>query len=269
PRSTRSKPQPTEPSPEKMCERFWTLPGRPIIASTATTLSVFFPLLFWSGMVGEFMKFLPITVILTLFASLFMALIFIPVMGGLIGKRQPQTARAKAALHEAETGDPRRMGGFTGAYVRLLERAILRPGATLLLAVAMLLGAFGLYGQLGKGVSFFPSVEPDFMQVQVRARDNVSIYERDRLVRLRPVVLTSVTTALGLMPMVIGLNINFFTRDIVYGAPSTQWWTELSSAIAGGLVIATLLTLIVTPAMLMLGEKRQARQSTPRAPQPA
>lgn len=74
----------------------------PIIASTATTLSVFFPLLFWTGMVGEFMKFLPITVILTLFASLFMALIFIPVLGGLIGKRQPQNAAAKRALSEAE-----------------------------------------------------------------------------------------------------------------------------------------------------------------------
>ena len=76
----------------------------PIIASTATTLSVFFPLLFWSGMVGEFMKFLPITVILTLFASLFMALIFIPVVGGLIGKRQAQTAKAKADA-KGETSD--------------------------------------------------------------------------------------------------------------------------------------------------------------------
>ena len=45
------------------------------------------------------------------------------------------------------------------------------------------------------------------------------------------------------MPMVIGLNINFFTREIVYGAPSTQWWTELSSAIVGGLFVATVLTL--------------------------
>mgnify|MGYP000424535528 FL=1 len=81
----------------------------PIIASTATTLSVFFPLLFWSGMVGQFMKFLPITVMLTLFASLFMALIFIPVVGGLIGKRQPQTAKSKAALHASEFGDPRDM----------------------------------------------------------------------------------------------------------------------------------------------------------------
>ena len=155
----------------------------PIIASTATTLSVFFPLLFWTGMVGEFMKFLPITVILTLFASLFMALIFIPVVGGLIGKRQPQTAKQKAALHAAEFGDPRDMVGFTGAYVRVLEWAIMRPAATLLLAVALLLGGFGAYGQFGKGVSFFPSVEPDFMQVQVRARANFSIFERDALVR--------------------------------------------------------------------------------------
>ena len=155
----------------------------PIIASTATTLSVFFPLLFWTGMVGEFMKFLPITVILTLFASLFMALVFIPVLGGVIGKRQPRTARAKAALHAAEAGDPREIGGLTGAYVKLLQWAILRPGATLLLALALLTGGFALYGQFGRGLSFFPSVEPEFMQVQVRARDNFSIWERDALVR--------------------------------------------------------------------------------------
>lgn len=155
----------------------------PIIASTATTLSVFFPLLFWSGTIGEFMKFLPITVILTLFASLFMALIFIPVVGGMIGKRPPQSAKSKAALHAAEFGDPRDIGGLTGIYVRVLEWAIMRPAATLMLALTLLLAGFSLYGQFGKGVSFFPSVEPDFMQIQVRARDNSSIFERDALVR--------------------------------------------------------------------------------------
>jgi multidrug efflux pump len=155
----------------------------PIIASTATTLSVFFPLLFWTGMVGEFMKFLPITVILTLFASLFMALVFIPVLGGAIGRRQPQSAAAKRALAAAETGDPRDIPGATGAYLRLLDWAVTRPWATLLLALALLLGAFGAYGQFGRGVSFFPSVEPEFMSVEVRARDNFSIWERDALVR--------------------------------------------------------------------------------------
>lgn len=155
----------------------------PIIASTVTTLSVFFPLLFWTGLTGEFMKFLPITVIVTLFASLFMALIFIPVLGGLIGRRRPQTAREKAALHAAEHGDPRDIGGATGAYIRLLNWAILRPGATILLALAMLLGSVGVYGELGRGLSFFPSVEPEFMQVQLRARDQFSIWERDSFVR--------------------------------------------------------------------------------------
>ena len=155
----------------------------PIIASTATTLSVFFPLLFWQGVIGEFMVFLPITVILTLAASLAMALVFIPVLGGLIGRRQPQGAAAKAALHAAERGDPRRIRGMSGAYVRFLERALLAPAATGLAAVALLLGAFGLYGQLGQGVSFFPSTEPEFMQVQVRTSDSFSVQERDTLVR--------------------------------------------------------------------------------------
>jgi multidrug efflux pump len=155
----------------------------PIIASTATTLSVFFPLLFWTGTVGEFMKFLPITVILTLTASLFMALIVIPVVGGIIGKKSPQTAAAKEALHAAETGDPRRLRGFTGGYVRVLQFAILRPWATLIMAVTFLLAGFGAYGQFGNGITFFPSVEPDFAQVQVRARDNFSIFEKDALVR--------------------------------------------------------------------------------------
>ena len=82
-------------------------------------------------------------------------------------------------------------------------------------------------------------------------------------------VLTSVTTALGLMPMVLGMNINFIDREIVFGAPSTQYWTELSSAIAGGLVIATVLTLVVTPAMLMLREKPGRRALGTQAAQPA
>lgn len=155
----------------------------PIIASTATTLSVFFPLLFWSGVVGEFMKFLPITVILTLTASLFMALVFIPVVGGIIGRKSPLTATDKARLHAAEAGDPRALGGFTGGYVRLLQFAILRPWAALLMAVALLVAAFGAYGQFGTGISFFPSIEPEFAQVQVRARDNFSIFEKDALVR--------------------------------------------------------------------------------------
>ncbi|WP_108813733.1 efflux RND transporter permease subunit [Loktanella sp. Alg231-35] len=155
----------------------------PIIASTATTLCVFFPLLFWTGVVGEFMKFLPITVIFTLAASLFMALIFIPVMGGLIGKRQAQSAKAKAQLYAAEKGDPRDMTGFMGGYVRVLQWSLLRPWTTLSFAMMALVASFVAYGSLGNGLTFFPEVEPDYAQVEVRAKDNFSVYEQDALVR--------------------------------------------------------------------------------------
>ncbi len=157
----------------------------PIIASTATTLSVFFPLLFWGGIVGQFMRFLPVTVIVTLIASLLMALIFVPVLGGMIGRRQPRTAKAKAALQATEKGDPRRdSSGATRAYVWLLNWAVLRPATTVLLAVAMLLGTFAIYGQFGKGVEFFPEQEPETMAIELRARDIFSLSERDRLLRL-------------------------------------------------------------------------------------
>lgn len=155
----------------------------PIIASTATTLSVFFPLLFWNSIVGQFMIFLPITVIFTLSASLFMALIFIPVMGGLIGRRRPQSAKQQKQIAASEYGDPRDMRGAAGLYVRMLQWALLRPGVTVFFAVLGLVASFVAYGQFGTGVTFFPDSEPDFVQIEVRARDNFSIYEKDELVR--------------------------------------------------------------------------------------
>ena len=82
--------------------------------------------------------------------------------------------------------------------------------------------------------------------------------------RLRPVLLTAITTVLGLMPMVLGVNVDLLTPSLGLGAPSTQWWTQLSSAIAGGLTFATVLTLLLTPALLVLGERagRKLRRLT-------
>jgi len=72
--------------------------------------------------------------------------------------------------------------------------------------------------------------------------------------RLRPVLLTTTTTVLGLLPMVTMTNVDFVTREVTRGSPDTQWWVQLATAIVFGLIFATILTLIVTPSALMLRE---------------
>jgi multidrug efflux pump len=69
--------------------------------------------------------------------------------------------------------------------------------------------------------------------------------------RARPVVLTAVTAILGVLPIAFGMNVEFLAREVTIGAPATQWWISLSTAIVFGLGFATVLTLIVTPAALM------------------
>ncbi len=154
----------------------------PITASTATTLAAFMPLLFWPGVVGEFMKFLPITLMATLTASLLMALIFVPTVGSLIGRSGTSDRKAMRALSASETGSLNDLRGLTGVYVRLLRGAIAHPAKILLVAVLSLVGVYVCYGTYGQGVEFFPEVEPENAIVLVRARGNLSVYEKDRLV---------------------------------------------------------------------------------------
>src|SRR6476660_6621683 len=68
----------------------------------------------------------------------------------------------------------------------------------------------------------------------------------------RPVALTVVTAIFGVLPIAFGVNLDFLTREVVVGALATQWWISLSTAIVFGLGFATILTLLVTPAALMM-----------------
>jgi multidrug efflux pump len=140
----------------------------PVIAATATRIAAFSPLLFWPGIVGEFMKYLPITLIATLSASLAVALFFTPTLGSLLGK-------AAAVPHDERAAKD-------GLYMRTVRLAIGHSGTTLALAASLLVAVIWTYGKLGSGVEFFPNVEPDYGLVIVHGRGNLSLDEKNRAV---------------------------------------------------------------------------------------
>ncbi len=153
----------------------------PIIASTMTTIMVFLPLLFWPGVMGEFMKYLPATVMICLFASLAMALIFLPVMGKVIGgKEQAQSEESAAAI------DMNHAHGVTLAgrgYRAVLGGMLKWPTMTFLSLVGVMAVIYAMYGKYNHGVEFFPDVEPESAQVQVRTLGDYSVYEKDAILK--------------------------------------------------------------------------------------
>ncbi len=134
----------------------------PVIAATMTRIAAFSPLLFWPGIIGDFMKYLPITLIVTLAASMLYALVFAPTLGAIF---------AKAPAHEEEHRD--------GWYMAVVKQAVRFPITVCLLTVALLTGVFMAYGKYGAGVEFFPNVEPDYGLLYVHARGNLSLAEMD------------------------------------------------------------------------------------------
>lgn len=164
----------------------------PVIASTFTTIVVFFPLLFWPGIIGQFMRYMPITVISCLLASLAMALIFIPVIGKFIGRQSQAIHTDTQALEYDESFDPNKHSvaqlldtaqGVKHTYMRTLLGLLNNPVKTLLAALAFTVLSYVTYNVIGKGFEFFPGVEPESMAIQVHARGDLSIYEQDRILK--------------------------------------------------------------------------------------
>tara|TARA_B110000977_G_C11074615_1_gene490702 strand:+ start:207 stop:3374 length:3168 start_codon:yes stop_codon:yes gene_type:complete len=145
---------------------FW-----PIMASTATTLAAFLPIMFWPGVSGQFMSYLPITVFAVLIGSLFYALLFAPTIGALIG----QGSAAAQTFAQKGRDDGRVIAtGVTRLYEKSLLIAVRKPITVFLLSIATLITIVLSYGQFGKGVEFFTNVEPSETQIQVFARGNYS-----------------------------------------------------------------------------------------------
>ncbi|MFP4560915.1 MAG: efflux RND transporter permease subunit [Thiohalorhabdus sp.] len=155
----------------------------PVTTAIATTLAVFFPMLFWPGVVGEFIVYLPATVIATLLLSLAMALIFVPTLGSVAGPRRALNPVMTRQIRAAEAGRWEELGRVNRAYVDTLAAACRRPGRTLLAVAAVTAAVYTAWAAHGRGVSFFPDIEPRFAQIQIQARGDLSVWEADDLVR--------------------------------------------------------------------------------------
>ncbi|WFE88066.1 efflux RND transporter permease subunit [Roseibium porphyridii] len=70
--------------------------------------------------------------------------------------------------------------------------------------------------------------------------------------RLRPILLTTVTTIVGLIPMATAVNLDFFTQTVAVGGITAIWWIQLSTAVISGLAFSTILTLVMIPVMIAL-----------------
>ncbi len=224
---------------------FW-----PIISSTATTLCAFLPMLFWPGMAGQFMGTLPVTIIFVLSASLFVALVFLPVVGGMIGELAERIgyisvllSRSKLyfrlilllvstvllyfALFNLLTMLVAPMGGGIFALVPLLVvfgltalgfsivvNSFKKDTNTLpnkdvnevewnlvgrithflvgnpIMPLVVIIGTLAFvgyvfvgYGKNNMGVRFFVDAEPERVAIDVKARGNTSLNEKDLLVK--------------------------------------------------------------------------------------
>ena len=91
--------------------------------------------------------------------------------------------------------------------------------------------------------------------------DRVEAAAKAAAQRLRPVFLTTITTVLGLLPIATNLSIDLIGRDITHGGSVASNWQPLASAIVYGLLFSTLLTLILTPVMLVLPAAVRSRLS--------
>jgi multidrug efflux pump len=157
---------------------FW-----PVVNGTMTTLCAFLPFLFWNSIAGKFMSFLPMTLFFVLGASIFVALIFTPALGSIVGRKAAIDAEHLAEIEKSEHGDPLLMSGFMGRYARTIDRLGRHPTRTLAGAVAVVVLIFIWFGSDKHDSEFFLREDPEWVAVYVKARGNLSPEAQDGLVR--------------------------------------------------------------------------------------
>lgn len=156
---------------------FW-----PVMTSTATTLAAFVPFLFWQDISGEFMKYLPLTLIFVLTSSLIVALVILPVIGTLFG--MPKWMKTKLGMkgktegpakqYEVDEVDPTTIGGPISIYAKFMTAAVRRPLLIIAGAAGVIFVCISSFSAAAPDVEFFIRADNEQVSLLVLGRGNLS-----------------------------------------------------------------------------------------------
>ncbi len=161
----------------------------PVIGSTMTTLAAFSPMLFWPGIMGEFMSYLPLTLIVTLSSSLFVALVINPALASIFMKVKKQeriTQRSLEEVAQAVEQPIKIKGPLLKSYSRFLSSALDMPITVVITAFCVLILLFQswlLAIGLEKPVEFFPDIEPKGMYLNMDVPEGADLDYIDTIIR--------------------------------------------------------------------------------------
>lgn len=144
----------------------------PVIIATFTIISSFFPMLFFPGIVGEFMKFLPITLIVCLFSSLFVAMVISPIQAAVfvdVKKQKEKEAKKKFRPigRFIEHFDEKFFGTVMKWYEKTIRRSMRHRFLVISSVIVLLILSFIVYGMFNNGVEFFPDTEPSQANINI------------------------------------------------------------------------------------------------------
>ncbi|MBT5973700.1 efflux RND transporter permease subunit, partial [Desulfobacula sp.] len=168
----------------------------PVIGSTLTTLAAFFPMIFWPGIMGEFMKYLPITLIVTLCSSLFVAMIINPALCAFFMKVKTKingdTLTAKEIEDQGEK--PIEIKGIVlKLYIKLLNSALNHKITVLVgsfVVLILLIQIWFLKIGIEKPLEFFPSIDPISVYVNIDPPEGADLNYIDRIVKKVEIAIT-------------------------------------------------------------------------------
>lgn len=163
----------------------------PVIGSTLTTLAAFFPLIFWPGIMGEFMKFLPITLIVTLTSSLLVALVINPALTAFFikVKGKPSGSPLSVDAEQIRSSGERPVtikGPVLTVYSKVLKGALNHRIAVIMISFAVLVLFFQIWllkVGLEKPVEFFPEIDPKSIYVNIDPPEGADLEYIDRIVK--------------------------------------------------------------------------------------